>query len=185
MLPVFVVSLHCWWNLVLVLAFALLRGTFLDPVSPSAPSSAPGLPRAHPRERGPPHLVVPVAHLVGESERHASVWGQSRGSNVSAEGIWGSKSHFFESISTVTEDICGFAVLLTRMVVFMPPGPFMCYCRTHVAVGWHGAARSLLPPAWSCQKYFKGAIIYKPYLQYALSKEFYNHKIHFYYFFPV
>lgn len=52
------------------------------------------------------------------------------------------------SVITVVEDVFGF-VLLTRLVLFMPPGPFMCYCGAHVAVCGHGAAGSLVPPAWN------------------------------------
>lgn len=50
---------------------------------------------------------------------------------------------------TIVEDIFGLVALLTGLVLFVPPGPFMCYCRTHVAVGGHGAAGSLVPPAWN------------------------------------
>lgn len=50
-------------------------------------------------------------------------------------------------VLTIIENIFGFVVLLARLVLFMPPGSFMCYCRTHVAVCGHGAAGSLVPPA--------------------------------------
>lgn len=54
------------------------------------------------------------------------------------------------SVFTIIKDIFGLVALLTRLVLFMPPGPFMCYCRTHVTVCGHGAAWSLVPP--TCQK---------------------------------
>ena len=71
------------WSLVLVLALSLLTCSLLDPVSPSAASSTPGLPRAHPGQRGPPHFVVAVGHLAGETQRHARVWGTHSGAQRS------------------------------------------------------------------------------------------------------
>lgn len=100
----------------LVVALRSLPG----PVSPSAATPTPGVPRAHPRQRGPPHLIVAVGHLAGKIQRHAGV---------------------------IIEDIFGLVALLTRLVLFMPSGPFMCYCRTHVAVSGHGAAGPLEPLA--------------------------------------
>jgi len=58
---------------VLVVALRSLPG----PVSPSAATPTPGVPRAHPRQRGPPHLIVAVGHLAGKIQRHAGVWGHS------------------------------------------------------------------------------------------------------------
>lgn len=50
------------------------------------------------------------------------------------------------AVFTIVKDISGLVTLFSRLVVFMPPGPFVCYCRTHVAVCGHGAAGSLVPP---------------------------------------
>lgn len=50
---------------------------------------------------------------------------------------------------TIVEDIAVLVLQFTTLVLFMPSGPPVCYCRTHVAVCGHGAARSLCPPAWN------------------------------------
>lgn len=53
----------------------------------------------------------------------------------------------FATVFTIIEDVFWLVALLTRLVLFMPPGSFMCYGGAHVAVCGHGAAGSRVPPA--------------------------------------
>lgn len=78
MLSAFAASSSSYLLLVPVLAHPLLTCSLLDPVCPGAASPTPGLPGAHPWQRGPPHFIVTMCCLVGETQRHARVWGHSR-----------------------------------------------------------------------------------------------------------
>lgn len=124
-----------------VLALSLFASGILDPVRPGASSSTPVLPGAHPWQCGPPRFIVAVGRGAGETQRHAGVWGR-------AEDIFSGclLTSVHNLCRTVVETVAGLVLLFIRLVLFMPPGSSVCYCRTHVAVCGHGAARSLCPP---------------------------------------
>lgn len=130
---------------VLVLVLSLFAGGILDPVCPGAAPSTPVLPWAHPWQRGPPRFIVTMGRVAGEAQRHAGIWRQ--GGHIQwTDSFQTSAETLFR---TIVEVIAGLVLLFTRLVLFMPPGSSVCYCRTHIAVCGHGAARSLGPPTWN------------------------------------
>lgn len=112
------------------------RCSLVDPGSPPSPSVAMWLPSLY-------------------SRNGACGWGSSKACrSLEAQRRQSVHQLFFKPpvenlFCTIVEDIAGLVLLFTALVLFMPSGPPVCYCRTHVAVRGHGAARSLRPAAWN------------------------------------
>lgn len=141
------------WILVLVLALPLLTLGLFDPLHPRAAPSTPRLLRAHPRQRGSPHFVVAERrHLARETQGRARVCGGSAWRGISARGRGNARESILVIHAvdfTVIECISGLVVQFAALVLFVPPGPFVRQCGTHVAVRGHGAAGPRQPSPWN------------------------------------